>query len=356
MGPIGGPHRILQVHPTRRCNLRCLHCYSSSGPGETDALDSALLISALEDAHDEGYTALSVSGGEPLLYGALRALLEFAQAHGMRTALTTNGMLLDARRLDALKGVTDLIAISLDGTPESHNRNRGSDRAFLTMAARLAGLREREIPFGFIFTLTQQNLHELDWVARFAVEQGAALLQIHPLEEVGRAHEELPGVSPDAVERAWAFVEAARLQRDVGERLLVQLDLVHRRHLLERPERIFAQYDTPAIPTEPTTQGEDRAVGLAHLVAPLVIEADGTVVPVTHGLARTYALGNLYDSRLRDLAREWASVGYHAFRRLCQRVAADLAAHVPKTSEDPQAPIVDWYDLLARAAATARVS
>ena len=26
--------RILQIHPTRRCNLRCLHCYSLSGPEE----------------------------------------------------------------------------------------------------------------------------------------------------------------------------------------------------------------------------------------------------------------------------------------------------------------------------------
>ena len=43
MGPTG-KSRIVQIHPTRRCNLRCLHCYSSSGPevkGELPADGSA---------------------------------------------------------------------------------------------------------------------------------------------------------------------------------------------------------------------------------------------------------------------------------------------------------------------------
>jgi len=33
---------------------------------------------------------------------------------------------------------------------------------------------------GFIFTLTFHNVHELEWVAQFAVEQGAKLLNSIP--------------------------------------------------------------------------------------------------------------------------------------------------------------------------------
>ena len=36
-----------------------------------------------------------------------------------------------------------------------------------------------------MFTLTRENLGELGWVSDFAVDQGARLLQIHPLAEVG---------------------------------------------------------------------------------------------------------------------------------------------------------------------------
>ncbi len=70
MGPTGKA-RILQIHPTRRCNLSCLHCYSSSSPHERDVLDVALLCDAISDAVEEGYNIASISGGEPLVYQPL---------------------------------------------------------------------------------------------------------------------------------------------------------------------------------------------------------------------------------------------------------------------------------------------
>src|SRR6267378_2878338 len=207
-----GCSRIVQVHPTRQCNLRCLHCYSSSSPEERGQLEAALICDALTDARQQGYNVASFSGGEPTLYRPLRQLLDHAHDCGMLTTVTTNGMLLDKRRLNMLEGGTDLLAISLDGVPESHDTIRGSKRAFREMAARLADLRATGIPFGFIFTLTQYNLDELEWVASFALEQGARLLQIHPLEDVGRAREEMPGEHPDAVESAYAMIEVLKLK------------------------------------------------------------------------------------------------------------------------------------------------
>src|SRR4051794_13351109 len=117
MGPTGSA-RVLQVHPTRRCTLRCLHCYSSSGPREREELPAALVEGALTDAAAAGYNVPSFSGGEPPLYGPLPALLEHARRCGLLTAVTTNGMLL-GRRLSALAGRVDLLAISLDGEPAS---------------------------------------------------------------------------------------------------------------------------------------------------------------------------------------------------------------------------------------------
>src|SRR6266567_880068 len=113
MAPTGDSYRVLQIHPTRRCNLCCLHCYSASGPQERDTLSIALLRGAVEDAAKEGYTIAGISGGEPLLYGSLPELLEHAHQCGMITTVTSNGMLLDERRLARLQGRADLLAISL---------------------------------------------------------------------------------------------------------------------------------------------------------------------------------------------------------------------------------------------------
>lgn len=327
MGPTGERYRILQIHPTRQCNLRCLHCYSSSGPEERGQLPLSLLQNAVTDAQAEGYNVATLSGGEPLLYKPLRPLLEHIRSLGMTATLTTNGMLLDAPRVETLRGAIDLLAISLDGLPESHNRMRGDARAFPMMRSRLEGVRDAGIPFGFIFTLTQFNLHELDWVAGFALEQGAKLLQIHPLEEVGRAEHLLTGSRPDAMEAAFAYLEALRLRASAGGQFAVQLDLIDRTRIEASPGCVFAD----ALPTD----AEERP--LADLLSPLVIEADATVVPLQYGFARPYALGSLHNASLRVLADEWRRGGrLSAFQRLCRRVFDDVVA-------DQDTPFTDWY-------------
>src|SRR4051812_15599219 len=139
--------RIVQIHPTRRCNLRCLHCYSSSGPEERDQLDLSLLLPAVDDAAAAGYSVVGVSGGEPLMYRPLKELLAHARMRGMRTTVTTNGMLLDERRVDAIRDVTCVLAVSLDGMPTSHNTMRANPRAFDVMAGNLERVRLAGIPF-----------------------------------------------------------------------------------------------------------------------------------------------------------------------------------------------------------------
>ncbi len=332
MGPTGERHRVFQVHPTRRCNLRCRHCYSLSGPEERDALDVALLREALTDAAAEGYTVAGFSGGEPTMYRPLVEALAHAKASGLTTTVTSNGMLLTRRRLDALAEHVDLLAISLDGVPESHDRMRASDVAFERMAARLDDVRASGIRFGFIFTLTQRNLHELDWVARFALEQGAGLLQIHPLEEVGRAREVLAGERPDAIESTFAHVEALRIQELAGERMFVQLDVVDTRLLLAQPERVFAAGEG--------SPEADAEAPLAQLVSPLVLEADGTLVPIEHGFPRPFAIGSLHQARMRDLAAAWRTERLEDFRALCRAVHEELT-----TSCDQ--PFSNWYDAIS---------
>ena len=332
MAGLTGAAKILQVHPTRRCNLRCLHCYSSSGPEEREQLTPALLSDALADASSEGYTVASFSGGEPLLYTDLRQLLDRAHECDLRTTVTTNGTLLDPRRLDMLAGATDLVAISLDGVPASHDRIRHSAGAFERMRHNLEGLRARGIPFGFIFTLTQHNLDELVWVTEFALEQEARLLQIHPLERVGRAKESMRGERPDKTESAYAYLEVARLREIVGDRMLIHIDFADREHARLHPADFYHD--------EPPEQLAHSS--FAELVSPLVIEPDGTVVPLQHGFARRFALGNLHDARLEQLMDGWRATRFAAFNHLCRE-------SFRKIIYGARPPIFNWYEMVGRA-------
>jgi len=332
MGPAGERFKALQIHPTRFCNLTCLHCYSSSGPDQREALGAPLLVDAITEAGAEGYNDIAFSGGEPILYGDLRRLLEHAKALGMATSLTSNGTLLKGERLARLEGVTDLLAISLDGVPESHNRMRNAPRAFEQMRANLDGVRKTGIPFGFIFTLTQRNLHELRWVTAFAVEQGASLLQIHPLEEVGRGMTELRGQRPDEIEASFAYLQTIRMQADVGDALAVRVDLVDRERLREAADRLNA--GTCDI------RADDRP--LSDIINPLVIEPDGAVVPLQYGFSRRCQIGNLHRTSFSAMAAQWKRDVFPEFRELCARV---FASEMGKDT----LPIFNWYEAISNA-------
>jgi len=327
-GPTG-LSRIVQLHPTRRCNLRCLHCYSDSGPEVRTELPLPLVSGVLDDAAAEGYGVVSFSGGEPLLYPPLSEALEHAHACGLTTAVTTNGMALTESALHALGGRADLVAISLDGVPASHNRMRAHPRAFESMAKRLPALRRSGIPFGFIFTLTQHNVNELDWAAGFATEAGASLLQVHPLEGVGRAERGLGESRPDETESLVAQLEAVRL-RGEHEGLDIQVDIADLRLIAAEPEWVFA--------------GErPGGSGLARLLSPLVVETDGTVVPLSYGFPRRYALGNLHEMPLCRLAARWQEGGLPEFRALCRSTFDELTAE-----DGPR--FTNWYERVGRRA------
>jgi MoaA/NifB/PqqE/SkfB family radical SAM enzyme len=321
------PSRIVQLHPSLRCNLSCRHCYSSSGPLRTEVLPQRLVETLVVDAAAQAYDAVNVSGGEPLMWAGLRDTLALAKACGLATTLTTNLIPLTRRRLDRLERVLDAVAIGLDGMPQSHDRIRGKRGAFTAMARRLPVLRAAGIPFGFVFTLTDANLHELPWVARFAIEEGARLLQIQPLEETGRAAALLRGVRPGEIAIHATSLAVMRLRARLGGSIEVRLDLADREMLLDEPRHWW---------TQTSTDGE--AASLADLVSPLVVEADGWVVPLRHGFPRRHALGNLHEAPLRILASDWRKNGTQA------RYLAEQAPALRESAADSDAlPAFDWF-------------
>jgi MoaA/NifB/PqqE/SkfB family radical SAM enzyme len=211
---------------------------------------------------------------------------------------------------------------------------RNSARAFETMQERLPLLREAGIAFGFIFTLTQFNCDELEWVADFAVSQGARLLQVHALEVMGRAGESLGDAAPDDHELAVAFVETMRLQAEAGAGIVIHFDLLDRDFLADNPATFFA--------TPRPAGAESRP--FAEAISPLVLEPDGTLVPLGYGFPRAFALGNLRDAPWAELIHDWRATREEEFRRVCQGIWRE-------TQERADRPFINWYSEVRRRAA-----
>ena len=282
-----------------------------------ECLPRSLLNRLIADAAGESYDAVSMLGGELALGAGLADALTLAKQFGLATALTTDLAPLTRRRLDRLASVLDAMAVTLYGAPQSHDRIRAKAGAFRAMAARLPALRAAGIPFGFVFSLTDTNLGELAWVTRFALEEGARLLQIAP---AGRGF----GCGETAV--TTAYLAFLRLRERVGDRMSIGLDLVRGDRSHPDPRRDGA------------APMDHSAAHLADLVGTLVVEADGSVVPSRRGFPRRYALGNLRFARLPVLASRWRSNGGYA--RFC-----DYSNEILRAAASPAA--FSWFEAVA---------
>ena len=147
----------------RRCNLRCVHCYSQSRDLAYDgelSLDEGLRM--IDDLAAFGAPVLLFSGGEPLMHPHLFALIAHARAQGMRAVLSTNGTLITpevAQRLQEF-GLS-YVGVSLDGLEETNDRFRGMRGAFAQALAGIRNCREAGIKVGLRFTMNRRNAQDI---------------------------------------------------------------------------------------------------------------------------------------------------------------------------------------------------
>jgi MoaA/NifB/PqqE/SkfB family radical SAM enzyme len=273
-----------------------------------------------------GYQVVSFSGGEPFLYSGLREVLQHAKSLGLRTTVTTNGYFLQPRRLESLRDFVDVLAVSLDGPPELHNRLRGSPHAFDRLCAGLKSLRTSGLNFGFIHTLTYQTWEHLLWIAEFAAESGARLLQLHPLEMAGRG-EDLGKLCAEEDGLAKAYLVATALAAKYRGAMTVQVDLLHREQVLRFPEIVYAD----------ELSGNWNESMPADLLGLIVLEADGTVVPISYGFSRRYQVCSLKEHGLEKGWQSFLNEGYVDFRRLCRELFEELVS-------PNQRPLFNWHE------------
>lgn len=111
-----------------RCNARCIHCYSSSGPGVRHPLElnTTEALSVIDQLADAGLLILAFSGGEPLLRRDIFELINHAVERGLIVNVATNGAIItDALAIRLREAGVRSITVSLDGAAAStHNTFR----------------------------------------------------------------------------------------------------------------------------------------------------------------------------------------------------------------------------------------
>jgi len=178
---------------TRRCNLRCVHCRSSSEREVREHPDFTTQEAKriLDDIAGYAKPVVVLSGGEPLLRDDVFEIASHGTRKGLRMCLATNGVLVSEETCRRIKesGIR-IVSLSLDGsTKEVHDNFRSQEGAFAGTinAARL--FREHGIEFIINSSFTKRNQEDIPRVYRLAKELGATAWYMFMIVPTGRGEE-----------------------------------------------------------------------------------------------------------------------------------------------------------------------
>ncbi len=201
---------VVVYNCTERCNLRCLHCYSSPPahvgslhldvsppqPGReseldtcgSDQLTTAQAKQFLPQLAEANCPVLLFSGGEPLLRKDLFELLAEAKRLGLRTVISTNGTLIDAATAKKLAELgVHYVGISIDGKEEFHDEFRQVKGCFKAAVAGIENCKKAGIKTGLRFTITKANAEQVPFVFDIAASTGVRRICFYHLIRMGRA-------------------------------------------------------------------------------------------------------------------------------------------------------------------------
>jgi Fe-coproporphyrin III synthase len=179
---------IVVFNCTKRCNLRCVHCYSHStgAPGD-DELSTDEAKTLIADLAAFGSPVILFSGGEPLMRPDLVELIAFANAQGLRAVVSTNGVLISQAMARQLKQVQlSYVGVSLDGLEEVNDAFRGVTGAFRKALAGIRNCQEAGIKVGLRFTINKRNASEVANIFRLIEDENIPRVCFYHLVYAGR--------------------------------------------------------------------------------------------------------------------------------------------------------------------------
>ncbi len=202
--------RNLTIAITAYCNLRCVGCRYGRDFMPGSQLSWPVMRELLNDAKQAGFELVRLYGGEPLLHPDLTKIVEHSVNLGLRTYVTTNGILLK-EKIDELysAGLRDF-TIGFYGVGDHYDAYVQRKGRFESLSAGLSALRDR---YGLGVNL------RLNWL----------LMR--------------PSCNIEALQEAWQYAEKYKAP--------IQVDLIHYSlpYFTEGPDRIlqFRPEDRPAI-------------------------------------------------------------------------------------------------------------
>jgi AdoMet-dependent heme synthase len=188
---------LISWNLTKKCNLKCPHCYMDAGRKDEKELSTEECFSLIDELKLLGTEMLILTGGEPLLRRDIYDISSYASQQGIWVVMGTNGVLLTekvARKMleCGVKGV----GISIDSLdPEKHNSFRGGPNAWEYSVKAMDICKREGLEILMQTTVMEMNYDEIPQMIDFARQKGAWSFNLYFLVHTGRG-KKLNDLSP----------------------------------------------------------------------------------------------------------------------------------------------------------------
>jgi radical SAM protein with 4Fe4S-binding SPASM domain len=164
---------------TRRCNLRCVHCYL--GPQERVRADArremttAQVLDILDQVAAAGCLSLLITGGDPLLRRDFPEIYRHARLAGLDVTVFTNGTPVTDRIIKLFQDLPPrIVEITLYGaTAGTYERITGVPGSYRRCLAGAERLHDGGVRLGLKTMLMTLNCHEFETIEGLARDFGA---------------------------------------------------------------------------------------------------------------------------------------------------------------------------------------
>ena len=202
---------LLALNLTKRCNLKCAHCYldattkAAGGDDELTTEESLRLIDQIAQVNRG--CLLVMTGGEPLVRPDILDIARHAVGLGFMVVFGTNGMLINDRMAKTLVAIGVMgVGISIDSLdPTKHNAFRGLPGAWEGAMAGIEACKRNGLQFQVHFSAQPMNYKELPAVVEWAHSLGAKVLNVFFMVCTGRG-EELTDITPTQYEEVLSYL------------------------------------------------------------------------------------------------------------------------------------------------------
>lgn len=189
------PLRVVFVELTKKCNLRCRHCYVPDCSDSTEYENTGQItfadINGLISQIDElGVMELQLTGGEPFILPYAVDILREAQNRLIPCSVFTNGTLItdDVFRYISENNYSLIFYISLDGYKKTHDTFRRSRGAFQKTIKTIKMLLQIGCDVRINTSIGRHNIAEMRQFIEFVKNEFGVLHRLVTVEPIGRAN------------------------------------------------------------------------------------------------------------------------------------------------------------------------